>query len=306
MKFPPPSQADGPHAQDLHGCIDLHMHTTFSDGEKPPEYLVDWARELGLSAISITDHDNCNSIDRALAAGKSNGVEVIPGVEISVNLSGGTFHLLGYFVDHTDESFRRRLRETVESRNTRNDKILAALAEIGMDVSLTELQELAGEAVIGRPHIAALLLQKGFVASRQEAFDRYIAEGKPCYFEKEDFTPEDAIALIRQAGGVPVLAHPVWANRGGIAETEAWLKPLLEAGLMGLECHYPDHDAEWTSSLIDFCKSHNLVVTGGSDYHGGNVRPDTTLGHGRGGGFRVEAELLIGLRHARDKVRSEA
>ena len=299
MSFPSPAKG----SIDLTGCIDLHMHTTFSDGEQTPEYIVEWASTLGLKAIAITDHDNCNGIKRATLAGRKFGVEVISAVEISVALSKGTFHLLGYYVDHTDEKFARSLQNTVDSRNIRNDKILNALNDAGMKVSLSELQELAGEAVIGRPHIAALLVKKGLVADRQEAFDKYIAEGNPCYFDREDFSPVDSIKLIRDAGGVPVLAHPIWANRGGLQATEDWLKPLINQGLMGLECVYPDHNQEWTQGLIDICKRHNLVATGGSDYHGPLVRPDIHLGSGRGSGFHVPASLLDALQNARDIVR---
>lgn len=288
MGFPTPASG----ATELQGCIDLHMHSTFSDGEQSPEYLVEWASVLGLKAIALTDHDNCNGVDRAIQAGQRFGVEVIPAVEISVALSKGTFHLLGYYVNHTDSEFSRRLQETVDTRNLRNDKILSALSNAGMNVTLAELQELAGEAVIGRPHIAALLVQKGYVANRQEAFDRYIAEGKPCYFDKVDLTPAETIKLVRAAGGVPVLAHPIWANRGSLQETEDWLKPLIEQGLMGLECIYPDHNQEWTQGLLDICRRHNLIVTGGSDYHGPLVRPDIYLGNARGDGFSVPESLL--------------
>lgn len=304
MRFPAPSDHNGPHG-DVRGCIDLHMHSTCSDGEQEPEYLVEWAAKLGLQAMALTDHDTCKGVARAVEAGKRLGVEIIPGIEISVSFSGGTFHLLGYFVDYQNQAFTQKLEALVQSRYDRNRKIVAALAEHGMPVSEAELQEEAGEAVIGRPHIARVLIKKGFVGEFREAFDRWIGEGKPCYFEKEKFGPRDAIALVRSAGGVPVVAHPLWLGLPSIEALDETMGELKSQGLMGMECVYSDHDQEYTRACREIATKHGLIVTGGSDYHGGNTKPEVTLGHGPGGGFRIPPELLEGLRWARDQVRAE-
>jgi predicted metal-dependent phosphoesterase TrpH len=295
--FPPPSTHNGP-AADVSGCVDLHMHSRCSDGSQEPEYLVEWAAALGLSAISLTDHDTTRGVKRAMARGRELGVEVIPGCEISVKLSGGTFHLLAYFYDPDDAEFEGRLREIADKRESRNRKILKALGEFGMQISYDELLAEAGEAVVGRPHIAALMERKGYVKTRQEAFDKWIANDGPAYFEKDTFGPEEALAFVRKHNAVPVLAHPYWLNRGSLEATEAYLREMKEFGLMGIEVIYPDHNEQWTRGLTDIAKRLGFIITGGSDYHGGKTKPKTTLGTGEGGGFRVSAALLENLRSA--------
>jgi predicted metal-dependent phosphoesterase TrpH len=298
--FPTPSSHNGPPG-DVRGCIDLHMHSRCSDGEREPEFLVEWAAHLGLKAMSLTDHDTTKGVKRAISRGRELGVEVIPGCEISVKLSGGTFHLLAYFYDPDDELFDARLREIADKRESRNRKILVALGEHGMKISYEELLAEAGEAVVGRPHIAALMERKGYVKSRQEAFDKWIANDGPAYFEKDTFGPEEALAFVRKHHAVPVLAHPYWLNRGSLEATEEYLRETKGYGLMGIEVIYPDHDDEWTRGLTDIAKRLGLFVTGGSDYHGGKTKPHTTLGHGEGGGFRVPASVLDNLRAASNR-----
>jgi predicted metal-dependent phosphoesterase TrpH len=302
MPFPAPSSYHGPAYADLRGCIDLHMHSTCSDGAYEPEYLVDWAAELGLAAIALTDHDTTRGVDRAIARGRERGVEVIPGCEITVAFSGGTFHLLGFFVNHRDEAFNRRMAGLVESRNERNRKIVAALNQHGVAVSHEELAAEAGEAVIGRPHMAKIMIRKGYVKEFREAFDKYLGEGKPCYFDKEDFSPQDAIGLVLAAGGVPVLAHPRWLNKATAGELDTYIAELAGHGLRGMEVIYSDHPDVFQDALKAIAQKHGLLITGGSDFHGGGqVKPEVTLGHGPGGGFHVPGELLEPLRAAAGK-----
>ncbi len=296
-KFPAPSSHRGPPAN-VAGCIDLHMHSRCSDGEQQPEFLVEWAAALGLQTISLTDHDTTRGVERAIKAGNQLGVEVIPGCEISVKLSGGTFHLLAYGYDPNDQNFDARLREIAAKREARNRNILQALAELGMPMAYGELTAQAGEAVVGRPHIAALMVRKGYAQSQQEAFDKWIANDGPAYFEKDTFGPQEALGFVREHNAVPVLAHPYWLNRGSLAATEEYLREMKGYGLMGIEAIYPDHDAEWTQGLLAIASRLGLIVTGGSDYHGGKTKPHTTLGHGEGGGFKVPAALLDSLRNA--------
>ncbi|MCB9933437.1 MAG: PHP domain-containing protein [Planctomycetes bacterium] len=282
------------------------MHSRHSDGACEPDYLVEWAAALGLKAISLTDHDTTRGIKRAIQRGRELGVEVIPGVEISVKLNGGTFHLLAYHYDPDDAGFEATLREIADKRESRNRKIVQSLTEHGMPITYDEVLEEAGEAVVGRPHIAAVLERKGWVASRQEAFDKWIADDGPCYFEKDTFGPEEALKFVRKHKAVPVIAHPIWLNRGGLDKTEEYLKQLKAWGLLGLEAIYPDHDQVWTAGLIEIAQRLGLIVTGGSDFHGGRTKPHTTLGHGEGGGFRVPATVLEGLQAARQAAQENA
>lgn len=296
--FPEPSSFKGQPASSLKGCVDLHMHSRFSDGEASPEFLIEWASKLGLAAISLTDHDTTRGVQDCIKRGKELGVEVIPGVEISVKLTGGTFHLLAYHYDPDDSAFEDKLREIAAKRETRNRKIVQALTENGMPMDYDEVLAEAGEAVVGRPHIAALMVNKGYVETRQEAFDTWISNDGPCYFEKDTFGPQQALEFVRKHRAVPVLAHPIWLNRGGLDKTEEYLKQLKDWGLLGIEAIYPDHDEVWTEGLKDIAKRLGLIITGGSDYHGTSTRPNTTLGHGEGGGFYVSAGVLENLKSA--------
>lgn len=300
MSFPEPSTHDGAPTIDLSGCIDLHMHSKCSDGHYEPEQLVEWASELGLSAIALTDHDTTKGVARAIRRGEELGVEVIPGCEISVTYSGGTFHLLGYFVDYESEAFNKTMAGIMASRTERNRKIVAALNAHGMEITHEELLEEAGEATVGRPHMAQIMIRKGYVSDFREAFDKYLAEGMPCYFPSENFGPERAIKLVLEAGGVPVIAHPFWLNRKSLKDLDAYIGELVGYGLKGMEIVYPDHSPEIQRAYFEIAKKHDLIVTGGSDFHGGGVvKPEVTLGHGTGGDFCVPAELLEGLKAAR-------
>ncbi|MBP9893532.1 MAG: PHP domain-containing protein [Planctomycetes bacterium] len=301
--FPLPSDFDGPHA-DVRGCIDLHMHSTCSDGAFEPEFLVRWAHKLGLKTIALTDHDTMRGVRRAMDEGVKLGVEVIPGCEISVAYSQGTFHLLAYFVPPENATFTAKLDEIAENRHKRNKKIVAKLAEFGMPVTYDEIREEAGEAVTGRPHIARVLLKRGYVKSTQEAFDKWLGDGKPCYFEKETFGPREAIEHVRKCGGVPVMAHPLWLNRESIEDLEKYLGELRDMGLLGVECVYSDHPPEFRAQCIEIANRLGLVVTGGADFHGGVTKPEVSLGSGAGGGFKVPAELLDRLREAGNEARS--
>lgn len=300
--FPLPSDFDGPPA-DVHGCIDLHMHSTCSDGAFEPEFLVRWAHKLGLQAIALTDHDTMRGVRRAIDEGAKLGIEVIPGCEISVAYSQGTFHLLAYFIAPENTVFTAKLDEIAENRHKRNKKIVGKLAEFGMPVTYEEIREEAGEAVTGRPHIARVLLKRGYVKSTQEAFDQWLGDGKPCYFEKETFGPREAIEHVRKCGGVPVMAHPLWLNRENLADLEKYLAELRDMGLMGVECVYSDHPPEFRAGCIEIAKRLGLVVTGGADFHGGVTKPEVSLGSGAGGGFKVPADLLQGLKESAARSR---
>ncbi|MCC6572910.1 MAG: PHP domain-containing protein [Planctomycetes bacterium] len=302
--FPEPSTFDGPPAANIKGCIDLHMHSTCSDGAYDPEWLVRWASKLGLRAIALTDHDTMKGVPRAQAEGKKLGVEVIPGTEISVAYSGGTFHLLSYFVEPTHVAFTARLEDIANKRHARNQRIVTKLAENGMHLTYDEIRAEAGEGVVGRPHIARVLVKRGYVKELQEAFDKWLGDGKPCFMEKETFGPRQAIEHVRSCGGVPVMAHPYWLLRPSIEDLEKYLTELRGYGLMGVECVYSDHPPEFRAAVETIARKLGLVITGGADFHGGLTKPEVTLGHGPGGGFKIPADLLDPLFKARDKAKA--
>ena len=275
--------------------LDLHLHTTHSDGSLPPAEVLALAHKAGVSALAITDHDIVSGLPEAFEAGAQLGIEVIPGIEISSLHEKVELHILGYFLDWKDPELGRRLELIRAGRHQRNPLIVQKLNELGLDLTYQEVKDLAGTESVGRPHIARVLMAKRYVQSAKEAFDRYLAEGRPAYVRRELPAPPEAIAWIRAAGGIPVLAHPTW-----IRETAEGLYKLCEGlktvGLMGIEVHYSTHKASQTSEYLDIARRLDLLVTGGSDFHG-LTKPDIEVGVGRGG-LKVPAKLLEPLKKA--------
>ncbi|MFO0773973.1 MAG: PHP domain-containing protein [Nitrospiraceae bacterium] len=260
--------------------IDLHIHTTHSDGSVPPRAVMEMAKQAGVAAMAITDHDITTALPEAMVVGQTLGIRVIPGVEISSRCGDGELHILGYFFDWQDPLLLARLTQLRESRHARNPQIVNKLRELGYDVSYDEVLRLAGAASVGRPHIARLLVQKGFVTSAKEAFDRFLGHGKPAYMPRELPDPATAIRWIRDAKGVPVLAHPTWAPVSGAALTEL-VRTLKDNGLGGIEAVYSTHKPKQTGEFLALAKTLELVPTGGSDFHG-TTKPDIDIGVGRG------------------------
>jgi predicted metal-dependent phosphoesterase TrpH len=275
--------------------IDLHLHTTHSDGSLRPSDVLALAKQANVSALAITDHDITTGIPEAMAAGQELGIEVIPGVEISSFDGKSELHILGYCVNWNEAAFNQRLARLRESRHRRNPLILERLREAGLDVTYDEVCALAGTESVGRPHIAQVLMQKKYVSSAKEAFDRYLAEGKPAYVARELPTPAEAISWIREAKGVAVLAHPTWVkeSREGL---RTCVKDLKEAGLGGVEVHYSTHTESQTSYYLELARQLDLLVTGGSDFHG-VTKPDIDVGNGRGD-LKVNPRLLLPLKEA--------
>ncbi|MEW6326233.1 MAG: PHP domain-containing protein [Thermodesulfobacteriota bacterium] len=273
--------------------IDLHCHTTASDGSLTPAELVRKARESGLKAVAITDHDTVEGVGEALAEGERLNFEVIPGIEISAEIPSGSMHILGYFIDHTSPQLVAVLRKLQDSRETRNQRIMEKLHSLHMEVSYAELLRLAGGGQVGRPHIAELLVQKGFVPSLQAAFDIYLKRGRPAYVEKFRLTPSEAIKLITRAGGIAVLAHPGSLNKS-LEEVEMVVGELKAAGLQGLEVFYTEHAPEQTRGYQRIANQHHLIPTGGTDYHG-DYKPGIKLGRGWGS-LRIPYELLADMK----------
>ncbi len=277
------------------GRIDLHLHTTFSDGSLPPTEVIALAETAGVTALAITDHDILEGIPEATQAAAAFGIEVIPGVEISSRYRDGELHVLGYFIDPDDAQFQERLALLRASRHQRNPVIIEKLRSMGLAITYQEVTALAGTASVGRPHIARVLMQKGYVTSAKEAFDRYLAAGKPAYVARELPSPADAVTWVREANGVPVLAHPLWVREDGNS-LRRLCEELQQAGLGGIEVHYSTHTRQQTSEFLNLAKRLDLLVTGGSDFHG-VTKPDIIVGRGKGD-LNVHAKLLEPLRQA--------
>jgi predicted metal-dependent phosphoesterase TrpH len=260
--------------------IDLHAHTTASDGDLSPTELVNHALEKGLGALGLTDHDTIAGVPEAMRAAKKSGLPLAWGVEVSAEFSPGTMHILGYFVDITNAPLLEALRNLQGGRDVRNEYIIGKLNELGINISIDEVLAVAGEESVGRPHIAQVILSKGYCQTRQEVFDKYLAKGAAAYFDRIRYSPQQSIALIRNAGGVPVLAHPGQLKLEDDA-LEALVGELVGYGLKGIETLYWNHTPEHTAFYTRLARKYDLVTTGGSDFHGPN-RPETRLGDGGG------------------------
>jgi predicted metal-dependent phosphoesterase TrpH len=260
--------------------IDLHTHSTVSDGSDPPERIPELAAEAGCQAVALTDHDRLDGLDGAAARASDLGVELVPGCEISCE-APGTMHVLIYFVENGDGPLQIELQRLQEARGDRNRRMLQRLSDqLGLPISLEEVEAEAGGSGVGRPHVAAVLVKKGVVGSIQEAFDVWLAKGKPGYVDKVRLHPGDAVRLASAAGGVSVLAHPLSLGQAP-DELERTVAELAALGLAGLEAIYGRYDPEERAGLADLAQRHGLVVTGGSDHHG-TYKPDLSVGVGRG------------------------
>ncbi|MGI6668556.1 MAG: PHP domain-containing protein [Acetivibrionales bacterium] len=273
--------------------IDLHVHTTASDGSMTPAEIVRYAYEKGLAAVAITDHDTMDGVEQALEEGRKLGFEVIAGVEISVDFMP-EMHLLGYFLDGHYEPILNTLQDLREKREYRNPRIVSKLNDLGIEISMSEVDKKAGGSIISRAHIARVLVEKGYVADMEEAFDKYLAFGRKAYVKKEKLAPDEGIAAIIRSGGIPVLAHPIYLDMT-MAQLDNLLGELAEAGLKGIEAYYTDNTASQTEELLQLAKRHSLVATGGSDFHG-SFKPEIELGSGRGL-LRVPYSVLEQLRN---------
>lgn len=253
---------------------DLHVHTTASDGALKPAQLVSRAVELGLEVIAITDHDSIEGIPEAIAAVKNHPqLMLIPGVEISTDIPNNEIHVLGFFMDVSDNRLNDELARLRISRQTRAAKMSEKLKMLGLPIDYERVLELAGDGSVGRPHIAKVMLENGYINEFKEAFDNYIGRNGPAYVEREKMLPEQAVALVANAGGLPVLAHP--AN---IDELEQLLPLYINKGLIGLETYYHGYDDITITRLTELASAYNLATTGGSDYHNDNDDAGGPLG----------------------------
>ena len=269
--------------------IDLHCHSTFSDGSLTPEQLIAEAAKIGLAALALTDHDTTAGVPRFLAAAAATAVRAVPGVELSVDCSSGVMHMLGYWMDLANPELVRQMDWIRDGRAMRNRAMFEKLNALGFAMTWDEVNAFAGEDVVGRPHFAQVMLQKGYAKDKNEAFDKWLGDGKPGYADRPRLTAEVAVALIRQAGGVAVLAHPYSLHVGKDAMASLLIE-LAAAGLAGVECYYSEHSADLTKEYLAMARQANLVPTGGSDFHG-EVSPGIHLGVGFGG-LNVPDEVL--------------
>jgi len=269
--------------------VDLHIHSTASDGRLSPAEVVSKSAEKGLTIIALADHDTVDSIAPALVAAKAfPWLKVIPCVEISTDVPNGEAHVLGYFIDYTNRELRVTLERMRHSRQERAQGMIAKLKNLGMHIEWQRVQEIAGTGSIGRPHIAQAMLEKGYIASPKEAFTKYISRSGPAYVEREKMTPEEAVEIILRANGLPVLAHPLTIN-----DLETTVMELTAAGLVGIEAYYDGYTTEEINGLVSLANKYNLIASGGSDYYGLEASTETMIG---GANVPIEsAEQLIAL-----------
>jgi hypothetical protein len=268
--------------------VDLHLHTTASDGSYTPTELVNKARDLGFSAIAITDHDTVGGIEEGLKVAKELGIELIPGIEMNTDYENTEIHILGYYLDYQNEKFLNILADLKEARYNRIRKIVTKLNNLGLEIDFDEASQLADGGALGRPHIAQIMLNKGYVKKWSQAFDQYIAKGAPAYVERKKITPKEAIEIIKKAGGIPVIAHPALMERDDLLEN------LLEWGIEGIEVYHTEHDRVDSQRYLEYAKDNNLLITGGSDCHGPERKGEILIGK-----IKAPYELVNGLKEAR-------
>ena len=252
------------------GGVDLHTHTTASDGTYAPRDLVIEAASRGVRVLAITDHDSTEGLPEAFEeAERRRPLELLPGIEINCDVEGAEIHVLGYLMDWPAPWFQEFCREQRRERRERVHRMAERMAALGMPFDADEVFALVKEGSAGRPHVAQVMVAHGYVKTVRQAFDKYLAAGRPGHVPRKKLAPEDAVRLIRRAAGVPVFAHP------GLASRDELIPGLIAAGLMGIECYYTEHSAQQRATYLQICKEQDLVATGGSDFHGPQVRAAT-------------------------------
>lgn len=252
--------------------IDLHLHTTASDGSFSPRQVVEEANNLGFKAIAITDHDTVDGLAVGRKAAETYGIELVPGVELNTDYQETEVHVLGYYINEQQSEFAATLEELKAARRRRIKKMVAKLDQLGIELSWSKILSRAGDSALGRAHVAELLIEKGYAANWEAAFEEYIGRSAPGYVVREKLTPKQAIAVVKKAGGIPIIAHP------GLIGDDSLLPQLIEWGAAGLEVYHSDHSAEDVARYRKFVKNNNLLMTGGSDCHGPDRKQGVLLG----------------------------
>ncbi len=279
-------------------AVDLHTHSFYSDGSDSPAAVVDAAARSGLTAVALTDHDTLAGIPEAKTAAEHSGVELVPGVEISCEWKPGTMHMVVLFLEPVPGPLQDQLASLQRGRQARNLAIVERLRGLGIDITYEEVAAEAGRGVMGRPHFAAVLVRKGIVVDSNAAFHELLANGRPAYVPRTRLSPEQAIALAHASGAVPILAHAHTLGHNAADEFAATFRWLRSVGLVGLEAYYAEYPPDERLELASVARSHGLIPSGGSDYHG-SYRPGVEVGTGHGD-LRVPSILLEELRAARD------
>ncbi len=254
-------------------AVDLHTHSTASDGMLTPTQLIQSAAKVGLSGIGLTDHDTTAGLAEAQTEASRLGLVVVPGVELSASYQGREAHMLGYFIDPSNMEFQDKLAAFVKQRSERMTRMVERVNQLGIPVELDAVLEKAGTGTVGRPHLARVMIDLGAVSDISDAFNRYLGQGKPAYVPRPRLEPEDAVRLIMSAGGAPVLAHPF-----STGDARAMVSRLAPVGLAGLEVWYGEYSPEQREELRQLAEGNGLIPTGGSDYHGPNFKPGRDLG----------------------------
>lgn len=285
----------GPHG--MMKKVDLHTHSSASDGLYSPAALIDLALRSGISALAVTDHDSVDGLGEAETHAAAKGLTFVPGVEFSIDYPRGTFHLVGLCVDFRNRALAGALSELRKKRDSRGRRIVEDLRRSGVDISLEEVLDLAAGAALGKPHFARVMVRRGYGSSVQDIFRRYMTRGKPGDVEKEKVTFDTAVGIIKNAGGVPVLPHPASLEFDNLEDFEVALKNLVARGLEGLECYAGMHTPEEAAGYLRIARAHGLLVTGGSDFHG--ERPEELGTYA--GGRPIPAEVIDDLLRLRPK-----
>lgn len=273
--------------------IDLHVHSSASDGSFSPEEVVELAREAGLRCFALTDHDTVDGVAQAITHAMTfEDIDVIPGTELSCYYQNREIHIVGLLVDHTDPLFLSELRQLEQARLDRNIQMVQNFVDAGIPLTIEELQHGNPKSVITRAHFARRLVEKGVCQDKKEAFDKYLGIGCPFYLPKPQVTPEHVLQMIHRAGGVAILAHP-YSYQLSRSQVEDMLDTLIPLGLEGMECYYSTYDDGQTQELRSMALNRNLLVSGGSDFHG-VIKPDISIGTGRGS-LRIPEKLLTAI-----------